>query len=101
MNNAKYLRAAFLYKTCSLYFSKIYVVVVIRYFRTLFYYLKIRPLNRTKLTIDRSTFIVKRLFNHFAFTEICSKLKLERTCGALPESMEVFLNSFTVKCFSS
>ena len=33
------------------------------------------------------------LFDHFAFTEICKELKLERACGALPVPMEVLLTS--------
>ena len=83
----------FLWNISSLYFSEIYVMVDIRYFKVLFYSCQIRPRNRKNFTIDRwklwrdvffSTKVWVPLqgyflpFNHFVFTEIWKELKLQR-----------------------
>ena len=59
VNIAKFLRAAFLLNTCSLYL-----------FEFIFYYCKIRPRKHKKLR-NRSIKTCFSLFKHFPFTEIC------------------------------
>ena len=110
-------------------------MIDIRYFRVIFWYCKIRPHNRKNFAIDRSKILVKRwfflnydfnsplgivllLFNHFAFTEICKELKLQRETSGLKlnnfgfkfQQVDLvwnhqaiayggFINCFAVNCF--
>ena len=59
VNIAKFLRAAFLLKTCSSYNCKF--LFDNSYFRVVFYYCKIRPPNRKNFAIDRSKFVFRYL----------------------------------------
>ena len=100
MNIARFSKTAFLWTTCSLYFSKILCGDRYKNLMVIFGYFKIRTRSRENFTIDRSKCFVKRcfflnqdfyspskiflLFNHFASTKIYKELKLQReTSGSM------------------